>query len=87
MCLHAGPDQSQGVARQLAAGAGHGATRQQDQDARVGTVGAVPLEVGVLQRLQEAKGVKSRHALTGRPRQNVERSSPRTPPGRCPRME
>lgn len=51
MRLHAGSDQSQGVAGELAAGAGHGAAGQQDHHPGVGAVGAVLLQVAVLQRL------------------------------------
>lgn len=55
LCLHAGSDQSQRVTGELTAGAGHGAAGQQDDHAGVGAVGAVLLQVAVLQRLQERK--------------------------------
>lgn len=61
LCLHAGADQSQGVTGKLTAGAGHGAAGQQNQHARVGAVGAVLLQVVVLQRLRkEGKKNKTR---------------------------
>lgn len=52
LCLHTGADQGQRVAGKLTAGAGNGAAGQQDQHARVGAVGAVLLQVAVLQRLR-----------------------------------
>lgn len=55
MCLHAGADQSERVTGELPAGAGHGAARQQDEHAGVGTVGAVLLQVAVLQGLRRRK--------------------------------
>lgn len=55
MCLHAGSDQSQRVTGELTAGAGHGAAGQQHEDAGVGAVGAVLLQVAVLQSLRVEK--------------------------------
>lgn len=52
MCLHACADQSQRIAGELTTGAGHGATSQEDEDAWVGAVGAVLLQVAVLQCLR-----------------------------------
>lgn len=52
MCLHAGSDQCQRVAGELTAGAGHRAAGQQNQNAGVCAVGAVLLQVIVLQRLK-----------------------------------
>lgn len=52
MCLHAGADQSQRIAGELPAGAGHGAAGQQDDHAGVCAVGAVLLQVAVLQCLR-----------------------------------
>lgn len=52
LCLHTGADQGQRVAGKLTAGAGNGAAGQQDQHAWVGAVGAVLLQVVVLQRLR-----------------------------------
>lgn len=52
LCLHTGADQGKRVAGKLTAGAGNGAAGQQDQHARVGAVGAVLLQVVVLQRLR-----------------------------------
>lgn len=52
LCLHAGADQGQRVAGKLTAGAGDGSAGQQNQDTRVGAVGAVLLQVAVLQRLK-----------------------------------
>lgn len=52
LCLHAGADQGQRVAGKLTAGAGDGSAGQQNQHARVGAVGAVLLQVAVLQCLR-----------------------------------
>lgn len=51
LCLHTGADQGQRVAGKLTAGAGDGSTGQQNQDAWVGAVGAVLLQVAVLKGL------------------------------------
>lgn len=59
MCLHAGANQSQRITGKLTAGAGHRAAGQQDNHARVSAVGAVLLQVAVLQRLREGKRIKS----------------------------
>lgn len=53
--LHSCPDQSQRVTGELSAGAGHGAARQQHEDAGVLAVGAVLLQVAVLQSLEVKK--------------------------------
>lgn len=49
--MHAGADQGQRVAGKLTTGARDGSAGQQNQDARVGAVGAVLLQVAVLQGL------------------------------------
>lgn len=51
--LHSGPHQSQGVAGDLATGAGDGATGQEHGDPRVGRFLAVLLQPPVLEGLQE----------------------------------
>lgn len=58
LCLHTGADQGQRVAGELTAGAGNGAAGQQDQHARVGAVGAVLLQVAVLQRLRRNRNMQ-----------------------------
>lgn len=51
--LHTCADESERVAGELAAGARHGAAGEEHDDAGVGAVGAVLLQVAVLQSLQE----------------------------------
>lgn len=64
LCLHTGADQGQRVAGKLTAGAGDGSAGQQNQHARVGAVGAVLLQVAVLQRLRrDEKKRRSTSAL------------------------
>lgn len=52
LCLHAGPDQGQGVTGYLAAGAGYGTAGQEHEDAWVCRVVAVLLKPPVLQSLE-----------------------------------
>lgn len=52
MCLHAGADQSQRITCKLTTCARHSATRKQDEHAGVRAVGAITLQVAVLQRLK-----------------------------------
>lgn len=55
MCLHACAKQGEGVAGQLATGAGDGATAQQHQDARVGCVFGIAGQPCILQALGYTK--------------------------------
>lgn len=55
LCLHAGANQSQRITGELTTGAGHGATGEQNKHAGVGAVGAVLLQVVVLQSLMDEK--------------------------------
>lgn len=51
LCLHAGSDQSQGIAGQLATGAGNGTTAQQHQNPWIGCVFGIVGQPEVLQAL------------------------------------